>query len=121
MADIITIPSGEGLLIAGAVQGGKKLATRQVRKTLMDALIVNKSPLSRRFQALFGSGGRFNRGPNLRVGIGRDGGEFVFRVGGQYLQRVPAPVRKLLGIRETRPGEFKIDVFRFGPIPKIGE
>jgi RHS repeat-associated protein len=69
---------------------------------------------SRMFGRLFGKGGLINSGRYLRVGIGREGGQSVFRVAGESLSRVPKPVRDLLGFKEIAPGVFKWDLWTRG-------
>jgi hypothetical protein len=65
---------------------------------------------------LFGKGAWLNRGANLRIGVGREGGTSVFRVAGKWLERVPAPIRSRLGIKEIKPGEFKWDLWVRGDL-----
>src|SRR5690606_1822372 len=64
----------------------------------------------------FGKGGLLNRGPNLRIGLGRDGGNSVFRIGGKWLERIPEPMRRALGIKEIKPGEYKWDLWQRGDL-----
>jgi hypothetical protein len=68
------------------------------------------------FRTLFGKGGVLNRGPNFRVGIGREGGRSTFRVAGKLLEKIPSNVRERLGIQEIREGVYKWDLWDRGPL-----
>jgi hypothetical protein len=85
----IALAGGRAVAAAGAEVAG---AASQVARTTAQRTV--------RF--LFGKGGLLNRNPYLRIGLGRKGGESVFRVA--------------IG----RTGRFKIDLINFGKISKVG-
>ncbi|MGH8222599.1 MAG: RHS repeat-associated core domain-containing protein [Woeseiaceae bacterium] len=87
----------------------KDLVVGQLTAVSMVAL-----PLAAR--SLFAKGALLNRGSVFRIGLGRDGGNSVFRVAGSALGKIPEPVRNLLGIRQISPGQFKWDWLNFGPL-----
>ncbi len=91
----------------------RNLALGQLAAVSMVAL-----PYAARFTArsLFGKGALLNRGPVFRIGLGRDGGNSVFRVAGSALSRIPEPVRNLLGVKQISPGQFKWDLWNLGPL-----
>lgn len=65
------------------------------------------------FGSLFGKSVGLNTGQGFRIGLGRDGGETVFRAAGDYLGKVPQALRDVTGIRLTREG-WKVDLIRSG-------
>jgi RHS repeat-associated protein len=65
---------------------------------------------------LFGKGALLNRGPNLRIGVGREGGRSTFRVAGKWLGKLPRGVRDRLGIKEISEGAYKWDWWDRGPL-----
>jgi len=58
------------------------------------------------FNYLFGRSGYFNKGPNLRIGIGRKGGREVFRIAGKWVRgttgRKKIDIKDLGQIKTTR-------------------
>lgn len=64
------------------------------------AAAVGAGPGVGRF--LFGKGGLLNRGPNLRIGFGRKGGERVFRIAGDWVKKINS--------------SGKIDLWKGGPL-----
>ena len=73
---------------------------------------IRAGPLA--FRYLFGKGALLNSGRHLRIGIGREQGQSVFRAAGDALGKVPKPMRDALGIKEIKPGVFKWDLWRRG-------
>lgn len=68
------------------------------------------------FSSFFGKNGLLNSGQNLRIGIGRNGSESVFRVAGNWLGNIPPSLRVRLGIQEIKPGVFKWDLWSRGKL-----
>lgn len=64
---------------------------------------------------LFGKAGLLNRSQNLRIGVGRSGGEKVLRIAGDRLNKLPQPLRDALGVKNT-PNGPKIDIINLGPL-----
>ena len=67
-------------------------------------------------RGLFARGGILNKGRHFRIGEGRRGGERVFRIAGESLGKVPPRFRQHLGIKQTGPNQFKLDLFDLGPL-----
>lgn len=44
----------------------------------------------------FNEGEMLNKGPSLRIGLGRDGGRSVFRIAARWLKKAPAPCGEYL-------------------------
>jgi len=65
---------------------------------------------------VFGKGAILNSNRYLRLGLGRDGGQSVVRLAGEWLGKVPGPVRDLVGIKEIKSGVYKWDLWTRGPL-----
>lgn len=78
--------------------------------------LVPSSLLPKLGAKLFGKGAMLNRGKHFRVGIGRSGGESVFRIAGDSLGKIPKSVRDVIGIKETKGGGYKWDLWSRGDL-----
>lgn len=57
-----------------------------------------------------------NHGQHFRMGVSEKGANYVYRVAGDVLGKVPEPVRDFLGIRFVG-NQWKWDIWTVGPRP----
>lgn len=99
---------GSGARIVG--QLGRSLVVRAKDGTLY--VLGPKGPIFAKGSSL---GRWLNQGRNFRIGPSKGRNEMVFRVGGEYLNKLPASAQRILNVKQT-PGGPKIDLFSLGPI-----